>query len=98
MKSMKTLFIATALAGLATLMSGSACAGGTYDPTEISDHPLRYAGYAAHAYGKAYEYVIFRPINAIVSQPKLRYIFGTASNPKHDDYWGNYDLYQRYNY
>ena len=68
-----------------------------YD-TDQSDYPLRYLIYPIHAEGKAIEYIITRPAHWVVSQPKMRYIFGHVSNPRHDDYWGDFDLYQRYSY
>ena len=69
----------------------------SYD-TDDSDHPVKYFVYPIHAYGKGIEYFVTRPIHWVVSQPKLRYVFGHTSNPRHDDYWGDWDLYQRYSY
>ena len=66
--------------------------------TDDSDHPFRYAAHLFHAYGKGIEYFVTRPAHWVVSQPKARYIFGHTSHPRTDDYWGDFDLYQRYSY
>lgn len=88
------------LAGSVVAMLALAPANGradTYD-TDDSDHPLRYLAYPVHAYGKALEYFVTRPAHWVVSQPKARYIFGHVSHPRTDDYWGDFELYQRYSY
>jgi len=69
----------------------------SYD-CDSSDHPARYAVYPIHALGKGIEIFVTRPIHWLVSQPKLRYVFGHASAPRRDDYAGDPDLYQRYQY
>ncbi len=69
----------------------------TYD-CDSSDHPARYVIYPVHAVGKAIETFVTRPIHWVVSRPKLRYIFGHTSNPKTEDYTGDFELYQRYQY
>ena len=89
--------------GVAFAVAGSmvvGCSGAfadTYD-TDDSDHPLRYVVHPIHAYGKGLEYIVTRPIHWAVSRPKLRYIFGHVSHPRHEDYCGDPDLYQRYSY
>lgn len=85
--------------GLVAVMSAmpSVCKADTY-ATNDSDNPIRCASYYFHAYGKAWEYCVTRPVHAVVSTPKLRYIFGHVSHPRTDDYWGDFDLYQRYSY
>jgi hypothetical protein len=70
-------------AGLATLVfSGTApaycgnqysCDGGYNDG---ESHPLRIAAYALHPIGYTVEWLFFRPIHALVSQPELCPIFG----------------------
>jgi hypothetical protein len=45
-----------------------------YDDGE--SHPLRIAAYALHPVGFTLEWLIFRPIHALVSQPELEPIFG----------------------
>ena len=70
-------------AGLATLVfSGTApalcnsqysCDGGYNDG---ESHPLRLAAYALHPVGYTIEWLLLRPIHALVSQPELCPIFG----------------------
>lgn len=96
MKLGKVLLATIAVTACVLLLPGIACAD-TYD-TDDSDHPLRYVSYPFHAYCKGIEYFVTRPIHWVVSQPKTRYVFGHSSNPRTDDYWGDFDLYQRYSY
>lgn len=96
MKYCNVVFASAALAACVLFAPGSACAD-TYAVND-SDHPIRYISYPFHAYGKGWEYFVTRPIHWVVSQPKTRYIFGHVSHPRTDDYWGDFDLYQRYSY
>lgn len=48
-----------------------------YDPYDDSQsHPLRLVAYALHPVGFALEWLILRPIHALVSQPELEPVFG----------------------
>ncbi|MGB9691253.1 MAG: hypothetical protein ACPL7D_03715 [Candidatus Sumerlaeaceae bacterium] len=85
-----------AVVGLLSLAPNRAFAE-TYD-TDSSDHPARYFVYPIHAFGKGIETFVTRPIHWLVSQPKLRYVFGHTSKPRREDYTGNFDLYERYQY
>lgn len=96
MKGFSKILLAGSLVAVLASMPTVSIAD-TYD-TDDSDHPLRYVGHVAHAYGKFYEYMITRPAHWVVSQPKARYVFGHVSHPRTDDYWGDFDLYQRYSY
>jgi hypothetical protein len=50
---------------------------GYYDGYDDSQsHPLRLAAYALHPVGFALEWLVTRPIHAIVSQPELERVFG----------------------
>ncbi|MGE0821454.1 MAG: hypothetical protein AB7G75_23330 [Candidatus Binatia bacterium] len=50
---------------------------GYYDGYDDSQaHPLRIAAYAFHPVGYAVEWLVTRPIHALVSQPELEPIFG----------------------
>jgi hypothetical protein len=96
MKLGKVLLASVAVAAWIMMAPGTVCAD-TYD-TDDSDHPLRYVIHPIHAYGKGIEYFVTRPIHWIVSQPKARYVFGHVSYPRTEDYWGDFNLYQRYSY
>lgn len=96
MKLHQQLYIAGFAAG-ALMFVPSAAQAHSYD-TDDDGHPLRYLAYPIHAIGKGLEYSVTRPAHWAVSQCKLRYVFGHVSHPRTDDYWGDYDLYQRYNY
>jgi hypothetical protein len=85
------------LAAGALLLCPTTTQAHSYD-TDDSDHPLRYVIYPIHAVGKGLEYAVTRPIHYGVSGCKSRYIFGHVSHPSKDDYWGDWDLYQRYSY
>ena len=39
-------------------------------------HPLRIAAYAIHPIGYSLQWLLFRPVHALVSQPELQPIFG----------------------
>ncbi len=96
MNLVKTVGVTAAVLAAAILAPASADAH-SYD-VDDSGHPFRYIAYPLHALGKGIEYGFTRPIHKCVSQPKNRYIFGHVSHPRTDDYWGDYDLYQRYSY
>ena len=96
MKSYRHLLLTVAVAAAVLTQPGMARAE-DYD-TDYTDNPLRLAIVPFHACGKLLEYTITRPAHYIISQPKCRYIFGKVSNPRTDDYWGDWDLYQRYSY
>jgi len=50
---------------------------GYYDGYDDSQaHPLRIAAYAFHPVGYAVEWLVTRPIHALVSQPELKKVFG----------------------
>lgn len=54
---------------------------GYYDGYDDSQaHPLRLLAYAVHPIGFAAEWLITRPIHAIVSQPDLHRVFGHQSH------------------
>ena len=82
---------------LLTVCRPGQVAAETYD-CDSSDHPARYLVYPIHAVGKGIETFVTRPIHWLVSQPKLRYVFGHTSKPRREDYTGDFNLYQRYQY
>jgi len=90
------LGVIAAVAAFACATPGRVAAE-TYD-CDSSDHPGRYLVYPIHAFGKGIETFVTRPIHWLVSQPKLRYVFGRTSKPRREDYTGNFDLYERYQY
>lgn len=96
MKAWKICALALAFGAFTWCIPSTACAD-SYD-VDDSDHPVRYIMYPIHAVGKGVEYLVTRPIHALVSKPKLRYIFGHSSTPRRDDYWGSFDQYERYSY
>jgi hypothetical protein len=96
MKLVKTIGFTVAVAAAITIMPSRATAE-SYD-SDDSSHPFRIIAYPLHAIGVGLEYGFGRPIHEYVSQPKNRYIWGKVSNPRTDDYRGDYDLYQRYSY
>jgi hypothetical protein len=96
MKLLKPLLVAGVCVTLVA-MTPSPLKAETYD-CENSDHPARYVVYPIHALGKGIETFVTRPIHWLVSRPKFRHVFGHVSNPKSDDYSGDFDLYQRYAY
>ncbi len=57
-----------------------AVAGDKYDDLEDT-HPLRIVSYPVHAVGYLLEWLVARPLHAIVSQPKLEPIFGHDKPP-----------------
>ncbi|MCX7625481.1 MAG: hypothetical protein N2Z21_04645 [Candidatus Sumerlaeaceae bacterium] len=90
------LGVGVTLLALSVLAPGRVAAE-SYD-CDTSDHPARYLVYPIHAVGKGIETFVTRPIHWLVSQRKLRYVFGHTSKPRREDYTGNFDLYQRYQY
>src|SRR5215475_14977813 len=65
-----------ALAGI-TLLFLSNSAPAYYDDYDDSEsHPLSIARYAIYPIGYTLEWIIFRPIHALVSEPDLAPIFG----------------------
>ncbi len=86
-----------ALAAATLLAVPSVGSAESYD-VDDSDNPIRYAVVPFHVFGKALEYSFTRPAHYIMSQPKCRTIFGKVSNPRTDNYWGDWDQYQRYSY
>jgi hypothetical protein len=95
--TLKFRLFLSAAAAAALLACPSIVQAHNYD-SDDDGHPLRYIAYPIHAVGKGLEYAVTRPIHYGVSQCKARYIFGHVSHPKTDDYWGDWDLYQRYSY
>jgi len=54
---------------------------GYYDGYDDSQaHPLQILAYAIHPVGYAFEWLLTRPIHAIVSQPELHRVFGHESH------------------
>lgn len=57
--------------------AGCGSSRGYYDGYDESQaHPLRLVAYAFHPVGYAVEWLVTRPIHAIVSQPELERVFG----------------------
>lgn len=60
-----------------TAEAGCGTYPGYYDGYDDSQaHPLRIAAYALHPVGYAVEWLLTRPIHALVSQPELAPVFG----------------------
>ena len=57
-----------------------AVAADEYDDFEDT-HPLRIAAYPVHAVGYALEWLITRPLHALMSQPALEPVFGHDKHP-----------------
>jgi hypothetical protein len=89
-----------AIAGVAACALAAVPSTGQAHSYDVDDegHPFRYIAYPLHAIGKGLEYGFTRPVHYGVSQCKARYIFGHVSHPKSDDYWGDWNMYQRYSY
>ncbi len=96
MKFVRTLLLAGAVVGLASLAPTPVRAE-TYD-SDDSDHPFRYAAYGVHAVGKVVENFVTRPVHWFVSRPKMRYIFGKSSQPRKEEYNHDPDVYQKSSY
>ncbi|MGI8908291.1 MAG: hypothetical protein ACR2IE_17595 [Candidatus Sumerlaeaceae bacterium] len=96
MKLSFKLFLTAAVA-VALFATPSAVQAHGYD-TDDDGHPLRYFAYPIHAMGVGLEYAVTRPLHYVASQCKVRRIVGHVSHPKTDNYWGDWDQYQRYSY
>lgn len=60
-----------------TAEAGCGAYPGYYDGYDDSQaHPLRIAAYVVHPVGYALEWLVTRPIHALVSQPELKNVFG----------------------
>ena len=62
------------------LLAPVAVADDNYDDFEDT-HPLRIVSYPVHAVGYMLEWLVARPLHAVVSQPKLKPIFGHDKHP-----------------
>jgi hypothetical protein len=80
-----TVALTVALVG----MSVPAFAHDAYDDSQT--HPLRLAAYAVNPVGWAMEWVVFRPIHFLVSNPQLERIFG---HTPHEDPFSEYNAYE----
>jgi hypothetical protein len=95
MKVIKALLLTGAVMSLVSI--APSVRAEDYNP-QRSEHPFRYMAYGLHAVGKVGEVFVTRPINWVVSRPKMRNVFGKVSQPRTDDYWGDPDQYQRMSY
>lgn len=86
---MTRLLSTLALAGMLIGMPASVRAHDAYDDSE--SHPLRIAAYALHPVGWALEWIAFRPLHFVVSQPRLEPIFGHVP---HESPFGHYQPYE----
>lgn len=72
---------AVVAAGIGLFLAGPVLAYyDEYDDYEDA-HPLRIVSYPVHAAGYALEWLVTRPIHALVSQPELQPIFGRRTSP-----------------
>lgn len=63
--------------GLSLLLFVTGPALAYYDEYGDSEtHPLRLVAYAIHPVGCTLEWLVFRPLHVIVSQPQLEHLFG----------------------
>ena len=67
-------FVLAAGAALLLAWPGAASAN-EYDP-ERAGHPLRIAAYVLHPVGFTLDWLLFRPVHWVGSQPGLRAFFG----------------------
>ncbi len=65
-----------AMAGLATLLCSTTAPAYFDDYDDSQSHPLQLAAYAVYPIGYTLEWLVTRPIHALVSQPELEPIFG----------------------
>ena len=96
MKSLKIFgFTCAAVAALA--FAPQEASAHSFD-SDDSAHPFRLLSYPFHALGRGVEYGVARPVHHCVSQPRKRWLYGHVSHPRSDNYWGDYDQYQRQSY
>ena len=84
---LSTLALAAILAGVPAV----ARAHDAYDDSE--SHPLRVAAYALNPIGFGLEWLLFRPMHFVVSNPGLERVFGHVP---HETPFGRYDVYAPY--
>jgi hypothetical protein len=71
---------------------GAPCVALAHDAYDDSQsHPLRIAAYGLHAAGYLVEYVVFRPLHFVVSNPQLEPVFGHGP---HESPFGDYAPYE----
>lgn len=76
-----------AAVGLLPLLFATGPALAYYDEYDDSEaHPLRLVAYALHPVGYTLEWLVLRPIHAIVSQPQLEPVFGHYPHEAHFGY------------
>jgi len=85
----KHLLIALVAAVGLVMVPATGRAHDAYDDTQ--SHPLRIIAYAVNPIGYAAEWLVFRPIHFVVSQPKLERMFG---HTPHETPFGDYEAYQ----
>ena len=67
-----------------TLLQAAAPACAMRDEYDDSQsHPLRVAAYLLHPVGVIAEWLVFRPIHFVVSQPVLEQVFGHRPHGEH---------------
>ena len=86
---MTRLLTALALMTTLSLLPAPVRAHDTYDDSE--SHPLRMAAYALHPVGWGLEWLVFRPIHFVVSNPRVEHIFGHVP---HESPFGAYEPYE----
>jgi len=64
------------MAGVATLLCSTTAPAYFDDYDDSQSHPLQIAAYAVYPIGYTLEWLVARPIHALVSQPELEPIFG----------------------
>jgi hypothetical protein len=69
---MKRMIAFLALVGM--MMVSKPAIASEYEDTQ--SHPLRVVAYLVHPIGYAFEWVFFRPLHWVVSQPNLEEVFG----------------------
>ena len=86
---MTRLLLALALATALVAAPSAARAHDAYDDSE--SNPLRVAAYGMYPIGWALEWIVFRPMHFVVSNPRLEPIFGHVP---HESPWGGYAPYE----
>ncbi len=86
---MTKLLTALAVATVLATMPATARAHDAYDDSE--SHPLRVAAYALHPVGWGLEWLAFRPLHFLVSNPRVEHIFGHVA---HESPFGGYGPYE----